>query len=100
MTENADMNENSQEPENTQKSGMLPLLLIAGLTLIFAGIIAVIAATALGSAGTSASGGIIIFIGPFPLVFGAGPDAPWLILIGVILAIISFVSFILLRRRV
>lgn len=99
MEERLDVTKESQELETTSTADKLPLLLLAGLAIIFTGIILVIAASALGGTDTSVSGGIIIFIGPFPIVFGAGPDAPWLILIGVILAIISLVSFILLKRR-
>ena len=39
-------------------------------------------------------------IGPIPIVFGAGPDAGWLIAISVILTVISVVLFLVMNRRV
>jgi uncharacterized membrane protein len=42
---------------------------------------------------------VVIFIGPFPIVFGAGPDATWLILISVVIAAVSAVAFWIGRRK-
>jgi uncharacterized membrane protein len=47
----------------------------------------------------SISFGIIIFIGPFPMVVGAGPEATWMILLATILSILSIVIFLILRRE-
>ena len=38
-------------------------------------------------------------IGPIPIVFGAGPEAGWLIAIGIILTIISIILFLVLNKR-
>ena len=74
------------------------LLFAAGFVLVFVGVLIIVAAVALGGDG-SASAGIVIFIGPFPIVLGAGPDAVWLILIGVILAVVNVILFVVLRRK-
>jgi uncharacterized membrane protein len=70
----------TDEPNGAGGSFGLPswffLLVAAGMILVFAGGLLVLAATATGGGGgSSVSTGIVIFIGPFPIVFGAGPDA-------------------------
>jgi uncharacterized membrane protein len=50
--------------------------------------------------GSSGSVGVVILIGPFPIVFGSGPNAFWLILIGIILAFVSIVLFLVMNRRI
>jgi uncharacterized membrane protein len=97
VADNAD--EKGQEAEeDTTVSSRFFLLFVAGFVLVFVGVLVVIAALALGGSG-STSAGIVIFIGPFPIVLGAGPDAAWLILISVILATISVVLFVVMRRK-
>ena len=73
-------------------------ILLSGFAVIFIGVILVALASMLG--GNSSSVGGIILIGPFPIVFGAGPSAPWLIAVGVILAFIIFVLLFVMRRRI
>jgi uncharacterized membrane protein len=73
-------------------------LVVLGISLVFAGVAVIIAASAL--SGSSGSVGGVILIGPIPIVFGAGPDAAWLILLSVILTIISVVLFLIMNRRV
>jgi uncharacterized membrane protein len=74
------------------------LLLIVGVILVFVGVAVVLIAAVLYSGG-SASAGAIIFIGPFPIVIGAGPDATWIVLVSVILAVLSVVVFLVMNRR-
>ena len=74
-------------------------LLILGFALIFVGVIVVVGATLLSGNGLSGFGGVI-FIGPFPIVFGAGPDVAWLIAISLVLAVMSLVVFWVMTRRV
>jgi uncharacterized membrane protein len=74
-------------------------LYLAGFLLVLAGI----ALLFIGNAGSSsASFGAVVFIGPFPIAFGSGPDAGTLILIGVVVSIamvlIFFLSLMLSRR--
>lgn len=45
------------------------------------------------------SGGAVIFIGPIPIIVGAGPQAGWAIGLAVILTIIGFAFFFLNRRK-
>jgi uncharacterized membrane protein len=48
---------------------------------------------------SSTSTGVVVFIGPFPIVFGAGPNLEWFIGIGIILAVVSVVLFFVMNRR-
>ena len=87
------------ETENEEPAAFsrVIVLLLLGVVLIFVGVIVLaIASLVLGGHTSSA---VIIFIGPFPIVFGSGPDAVWLILIGVIIAAISVAVFIVMNRR-
>jgi uncharacterized membrane protein len=90
----------SEQDENegiTVSSRLLGLILL-GITLVFVGIaVIIIASIVLGGSG---SVGGIILIGPIPIVFGAGPEAVWLIVISVILSVISIVLFLIMNRRV
>lgn len=84
------------------ESGMFKkflLLLIIGFSLILVGIIVLIVATVLYGGG-SASFGAVIFIGPFPFVFGAGPEASWMILFSIILAVLSVIIYVIFRREI
>ena len=94
------MTEEPDEEEIDYESGShswLFLLLVAGIVLVFVGVLVIAAATS--SSGGSASTGVVIFIGPIPIVFGSGPDAGVLILIGVIIAAVSVALFAIFRRR-
>jgi uncharacterized membrane protein len=71
--------------------------LLLGLMLVFVGIaVLVVASMFLGGSG---SVGGVILIGPFPIVFGAGPDAGWLILIGIIVTVLSVIVFLVMNRQ-
>jgi uncharacterized membrane protein len=74
------------------------LLLLAGFVLVVVGVVVVLVAMVLTGSG-SVSGGAVIFIGPFPIVIGAGPDATWLILFSIILSVLSIVVFFVMRRK-
>jgi uncharacterized membrane protein len=71
--------------------------LLLGIALVFIGI-AVIVVVSVVLSGSGSVGGIIL-IGPIPIVFGAGPDAGWLTVIGIILTAVSVISFLILNRR-
>lgn len=64
---------------------------------MFAGVVVLIAAAAL-QRNTSVSGGLIVFIGPIPIVLGAGPNASLALVLAVILTIVGFVVFFWLRK--
>jgi uncharacterized membrane protein len=72
--------------------------LILGVALVFIGVIVLaVASVVLGGSG---SGGVVIFVGPFPIVFGKGPDAAWLVTIGIVIAALSIVLFLIMNRRI
>ena len=79
-------------------SGKLWNILMVGVLLIFVGVVVLVVASLV--LGGSASVGGVVFIGPIPIVFGAGPNAFWLIAVGVVLAVIMLVSFFVLNRRI
>ncbi|MGD0450919.1 MAG: DUF131 domain-containing protein [Candidatus Bathyarchaeia archaeon] len=85
------------EDEGIEVSSRLFSFLILGITLIFIGIVVLVVASVV--LGNSGSAGVVIFIGPFPIVFGKGPDAVWLILIGIAIAVLSIVLFLIMNRR-
>ena len=74
------------------------LLLLAGFVLVVIGVVVIFVATVLSGSG-SISGGAVIFIGPFPIVIGVGPDAAWLVLFSIILAVLSILVFFVTRRK-
>jgi len=74
------------------------VLFMLGFFVILLGIVILAVATL--TSGGSASYGGVIFIGPIPIVFGAGPQAAWLILFAILLAALSIVVFLLTRKRV
>ncbi len=84
--------------EGVTVSSRFFLLLIAGIVLVFVGIAVIVVASVFYSGG-SASAGVVIFIGPFPIVIGAGPDVTWIVLFSIILAVLSVVVFLVMNRR-
>jgi uncharacterized membrane protein len=73
------------------------MLFIIGFFIIFTGITILIVAAVL--SGSSVDFGAFIFIGPFPIVVGAGPEATWMVLFAIILAVLSVIMFLILRRE-
>lgn len=93
--------EKSQETaeEEITVSSRLFLFLILGFVLVFVGIIVILIAVVLYGSG-SANVGAVIFIGPFPIVIGAGPDVTWIVFFSMILAVLSIVVFLVMNRRI
>jgi len=87
-----------QVEHNHPKNQRLLLMLFIGFLMVFAGIITLTIALLLSGNGTINFGGII-FIGPIPIVIGAGPEAVWMILIAIVLAMLSIVMFLVMNRR-
>ena len=75
------------------------LFLILGFVLVFVGIIVVLVAAVLYGGGSANFGGVI-FIGPFPIVIGAGPETTLMVLFGIILAVLSVIMFLVMSRRI
>ncbi len=93
-----DSKENQEDIENPGLPRRFFLLLATGMILVFAGALVIFAAAIAGGGG-STSGGVVIFIGPFPIVFGAGPDAGLLVLAGAILAAVCIALILFWRRK-
>jgi uncharacterized membrane protein len=93
------MSADEKQEEGVRVSNRFFLLLIAGFVLIFVGIAVILVASVLYSGG-SVSGGVVIFIGPFPIVIGAGPDVTLIVLFSIILAVLSVVVFLVMNRRI
>jgi uncharacterized membrane protein len=86
------------EPSNEDTPRKLFALFILGFLTMIVGMILVAIATIVSQGGSTSVGGII-FIGPIPIVFGAGPDAQWLILFAIILAVLTVIMFLSLCRK-
>ena len=84
------------EAEGIEVSSRFFNLIILGIALIFVGIMVVAVASVIFGSG---SFGAVIFVGPIPIVFGLGPNATWLILIGIILSVVSVIIFVVMNRR-
>jgi len=85
------------EDDGISISNRLLGFLFLGITLVFVGIAVLIVASFV--FGGSGSVGGIILIGPFPIVFGAGPDVGWLLAISVILTVVSLILFLVMNKR-
>jgi uncharacterized membrane protein len=73
-------------------------LFLLGFLLIFIGMTLITITAVL--YGTSANFGAIIFIGPIPIVLGAGPDSIWAIILDVAGTIVGVILFLLLRKQI
>jgi uncharacterized membrane protein len=89
------------EHANNEPSGLQKffVLFVIGFLMIFIGIIVLIVAAVLYGEG-SVNFGAIIFIWPIPIVVGAGPEAPLMVLFAIILAVLSIIMFLILRRNI
>lgn len=88
----------TDDPEEggLEVSGRLFGFLVVGFLLVFAGIIVLVVVSVL--SGSGSVGGVIL-IGPIPIIFGSGPDAFWLVLIGVIVTVFCAVLFLVMNKR-
>jgi uncharacterized membrane protein len=90
-------NTNQPDEDGITVSSRLFGALVLGFLLVFIGVIVLVVA-ALFSGGFGSVGGVV-FIGPIPIVFGAGPDANWLIVISIILSVVTLALFLIYTRR-
>jgi len=72
-------------------------LFILSFLLIFVGVIFIIVSAVL--EGTLNSAGVILILGPLPIILGTGPYATLALVLAVILTILSIVTFLVFRRR-
>jgi uncharacterized membrane protein len=91
------LSDEQAEDEGIGISGRLLGFLLLGIALVFVGVVVIVVASVFWG-GLGSVGGVIL-IGPIPIVFGAGPDAGWLIAISIILTAISIVLFLIMSRR-
>jgi uncharacterized membrane protein len=71
--------------------------LLLGVVLVLIGITVLAVAAAMLDGSGSVSG--IILIGPIPIVFGAGPELTWLIMISLIVTALGIAVLVLSRHR-
>lgn len=91
------LSDEETDVESIGLSGRLLGLLLLGIALVFIGVVVlVIASLVLGGSG---SVGGVILLGPIPIVFGIGPDAGWLITVGIIFTVVSIILLLLMNRR-
>lgn len=90
--------ESEKGVENEWVRRFIIMLFFIGFFIILVGIIITVAVALLFSEGVGSFGGFIL-IGPFPIVFGAGPEATWLAIFAIILGVLSIVLFLILWRR-
>jgi uncharacterized membrane protein len=74
-------------------------LFLLGFLTVLVGFVLLIVAAVLSGEGSVNFGGFIL-IGPIPIVFGAGPAAPWLVLFAIILTVLSVIMFLIMRREI
>jgi len=65
-------------------------LIFAGIGLTFIGVLVIFLALLAGGEGVS--GGIVIFIGPFPVALGYGPEALPLLAVAFLIAVVVIVA--------
>ena len=99
MLRSADEENREIVEEGITVSSRFLLLLILGFPIVIVGIILILIAAVLYGGG-SANAGAVIFIGPFPIVIGAGPDVTWIVLFSIILAVLSVVMFLVMNRKI
>jgi uncharacterized membrane protein len=72
-------------------------LFLLGFLLLFVGFI-FLALAILSLNGQAGFGGIII-VGPIPIIVGYGEDAPWLVLLAIVLTVVCLVTFTIFWKR-
>jgi uncharacterized membrane protein len=76
----------------------LSWIFFASFALVFIGMVVMMIASFSQGHG-AASGGVVILIGPIPIILGSGPDSTWLIALAAIITIIALVVFLITRRK-
>jgi len=80
------------------RSRVVLALFVTGILAIVTGMMLMVIAAS--SSGSSSSGvGAVIFLGPIPVVIGAGPGTVWILLVAVLISILIIMAFLLRRER-
>jgi uncharacterized membrane protein len=75
-------------------------ILVLGFALVFIGSLLVVLGAMFSSGFEGGGASVVIFIGPIPIVFGAGQNTALLILIGVIIALaMAIFSYVMYRKQ-
>jgi uncharacterized membrane protein len=88
-----------KEDDKTRSSQRFLLLFLVGFVIVFVGII-ILMITALFYGDSAINFGGVIFIGPFPIVIGVGPDAILMVLFAIIFAVLSIIMFLILHKEI
>jgi len=72
-------------------------LFLTGVFLIFTGVVLMMASYFV--SGDNVSTGVIIIVGPIPIVVGAGPHAFSVVFLAVVLTIFCLILFFFMRRQ-
>ncbi len=70
---------------------------LAGFILIFIGMLILMIAGLMG--GISQSFGLVVFVGPIPIILGSGKYSLLAILLALILTVLGIIMFIFLRKQ-
>lgn len=89
--------EESRQSREEQRVKWFLVLFLIGFFIILVGIIFLVVAAF--SSESSISFGGFVLIGPFPIVFGGGLEAQWLVLFAIILGVLSLIMFFIIRKR-
>jgi uncharacterized membrane protein len=74
------------------------ILLATGILVLLTGMMLLV--TAASFSGTSSSGfGVVIFLGPIPIVIGAGPGTLWILLIAVLLSVLIGMALLFKHKK-
>jgi len=92
--------ERIRKNEGNRPSGSQKFLIVflIGFVMIFVGMIILVMA-ALFYGGTTMNFGGVVFIGPFPIVIGVGSDVGLMFLFVTILAVLTIIMCLILRRE-
>jgi len=74
-------------------------IFLASFALIVIGMIVMMIASFTQGQGATSSG-VVILIGPVPIILGNGPESIWLILLAAIITAIALVVSLLARRKI
>ena len=73
------------------------LLFFVAMVLIFVGVILLTVGTAWNTG--SVNSGVVLIVGPFPIILGSGPYVVPLVVLSIVLLILSIIFFVLVRNR-
>ena len=72
---------------------------MAGFVLILIGMLLFVTGS-MSDNGSSSSSVVVVFVGPVPIVFGAGYNTEWIVVGSLIIAALSLLALIFIRRKV